>query len=381
MDRWRHNLLFANELVPAFAELGIPVHVLDYRTQPREVSQALRDAACSFFFCFNGFGSELQLADGEPGRLRSAFEYYGKPLFDLMHDCPAHESMAHQVHSTFPRRCLLLTDYAYVAVARSLGVRNARFVPSITFPAALPGPAKPLAERSIDILLPIGLQESDASQRRHRDGSPRSRVYRCVFEAVSEACVANLQLDPLHELAAACQDAGVAFDLREPDARFLLTTVLDHVKAERRTRLLRAIAHLPVTVMSAGPLGESDPGSRLRFVSPRSVAELLATMADARSVICPLPHMTGYHERATGALTAGSVVIAAPNHLLETEFICGRDLLIYRTEQQLVGLLETVLDDPASLAPLAERGRQTALARLAPGRLAGAIVSLLALER
>jgi len=381
IDQWRHNTLFVNELAPAFGALGVPLRTLDYRLQPREVKTALNDADCRFFLCFNGFGSELQVVDGQPGRFRSAYEYFQKPLFDLMHDCPAHESMEHQVESRFRRRFLLLTDYGYVGVAKALGIRHARFVQSIAFPTTLPGPTRPMHGRSIEILLPMGFQDPEVSRRRHVTASYRSRVYSEVFEAVVEASIANLQLDPLNEVFTACREAGLTFEPRDPDSRFLLTTILDFVKFERRQRLVSAVAHLPVSIMSRTPFEEATPGCRLRHIQPRSASEMLAVMADSRCVICPLPHMTGHHERALAALTAGAAVVAAPNHVLETEFRPGRDLLIYKTERQLVGLLEGILDDPACLAAVAESGRERALAFCSPIRLAETIVSLFELEQ
>jgi hypothetical protein len=380
IDQWRHNALFVNELIPAFAAQGVVLRMLDYRTQARAVNDALKDADCRFFVCFNGFGSELRVSDGQPGRFRSAYEYARKPLFDLMHDCPAHESMEHQVDSLFRRRFLLLTDYGYVGVAKSLGMRHARFVPSIAFPTTLPGPSRPSRDRSIDILLPMGFQDPEVSRRRHTGMSLRGRVWREIFEAVVEMCIGNLQLDPLNEVFAACREAGVAFDARDSDSRFLLTTVLDFVKFARRVRLVRAVEHLPVSIMSRAPIEEATPGSRLRYIDTRSASEMMMVMADSRCVICPLPHMTGYHERAMGAFTAGSIVVAAPNHILETEFRPGRDLLIYKTEAQLVSILEWILDDPDALTKLAESGRERALTRFSPDRLAATVASLLELE-
>lgn len=381
IDQWRHNTLFVNELIPAFAATGVTLKMLDYRAQARAVNDALKDADCGFFLCFNGFGSELQVSAGQPGRARSAFEYARKPLFDLMHDCPAHESMEHQVNSCFRRRFLLMTDYGYVSVAKSLGMRHARFVPSIAFPATLPGPVRPLRDRSIEILLPMGFQDPEISRRRHAAVSFRGRVWREIFETVVETTMTNLQLDPMNEVFAACREAGVAFDVREADLRFLLTTVLDFVKFERRVRLVRSVEHLPVSIMSRAPIEAPNPGSRLRYIDTRSAAEMMTTMADARCVICPLPHMTGFHERAMGAFTAGAVVAAAPNHILETAFRPGRDLLIYKTEAQLVTLLERMLDDPSGLDELAESGRQRVLSRFGPDRLAETIVALLEQER
>lgn len=78
-----------------------------------------------------------------------------------------------------------------------------------------------------------------------------------------------------------------------------------------------------------------------------------------------------------GAFTAGAIVVAAPNHILETGFRPGRDPPIYKSEAQLVSILESMPDDPGRLPELAESGRERVLSRFAPDRLAATIVSLL----
>jgi Glycosyl transferases group 1 len=152
------------------------------------------------------------------------------------------------------------------------------------------------------------------------------------------------------------------------------------VKFARRVQLVRSVEHLPVSIMSRAPIEAPTPISRLRYIDTRSASEMMNVMADSRCVICPLPHMTGYHERAMGAFTAGAVVVAAPNHILETEFCPGRDLLIYKTEAQLVAMLERLLEDPGGLAEMAKSGRQRAVTQFAPDRLAATVVSLLEQE-
>jgi hypothetical protein len=132
--------------------------------------------------------------------------------------------------------------------------------------------------------------------------------------------------------------------------------------------------------MSRSPFEEGTPGCRLRPIQTRSASEMLAAIAETRCVICPLPHMTGYHERALGAFTAGAAVVASPNHILETEFNHGQGVLIYQSELELVDILEKTLASPDWLEPIAARGRERALARFSPLRLAETILSLLSIE-
>jgi hypothetical protein len=380
IDRFNHNDLFVDELAPAFAAAGQPTRVADYRADPAEVFAALKDPDCRFFLCFNGFGAELRCPTGIPGRLDPAFEYFPKPLFDFMHDCPAHESMAHQISANYGRRHLMMTDYGYAGLAQSLGMPYVRFVPSITFPTAFHATPQPLANREIPVLLPIGLPPPEFSRQRHLvGGSIKSRVYREIFETVSEAAVADLRRNPLNDLRTAGRELGIIFDFRRADDRFLLTTILDYVKSVRRRNLLDAISALPVTVIADRQIDELPVPSRLRFQEARSATALLKTMAQSRCVLCPTPHMTGFHERALGAFTAGSVVLSSPNAVLEACMVHGRDMAFYQTAAHAADSIAELLRQPDRAQAIADSGRKRAEEMFAPARFVDSVLSLLAI--
>ncbi|SAL72110.1 hypothetical protein AWB71_04459 [Caballeronia peredens] len=377
IDKHKHNECFSNELTPAFLAQGLSVRKLDYLREVRAVSDAIRDEHCVFFVCFNGFGSELLHAAGQPGILASVFEYYGKPVFDFMHDCPVHESMAHQIASVGEFRRLLSTDYTYAHIARLLGVKNVRAVSSITFPNTITEGQRSHASRSIEVLLPVGLSRPDETRQRFaRARNHKDRVFRELFESVVEFSLKNLNVDPLVEILLACQEAGVYADMHDPDMRFLITSVVDYVKFERRDRLVRAINHLPVTVISDYDVKEFYANSRLRSIGQRSFPSLLRTMNDAKCVICPLPHHTGFHERALASFTAGAGVIASPNEILETHFVQGRDMLTYQSEDDLAAMLEDVFAGRLDLEPLARSGRERALSRFPSMAIVETIISM-----
>ena len=190
-DLCDRNVLFARELSVAFSSRRLPIRIFDYIRQAAEVLAAFQDPGCRFFLCFNGFGTELSFPTGSLN-LVSAFSRFGSSVFDLMHDCPAHESMAHQLRATYPERYLFATEYGYAALATSMGFPNVTFIPSIAFPATL-GPDVPRAsDRPIDVLLPIGLSPPAGTEMRHMDGGgPRNRVYKAIFEAVTEQASAD----------------------------------------------------------------------------------------------------------------------------------------------------------------------------------------------
>jgi hypothetical protein len=227
-------------------------------------------------------------------------------------------------------------------------------------------------------LLPVQLPSGDAvSQRFEPSAGYRHRVLHEIYEAVSEACVADLRADPRVETRRACREAGVGFDPNDVDHRFLLTSILDRVKFKRRGDLVWALAGAPVTVITALH-SETDLPPGISTAPARSFRELLGIMAQADCVICPLPHMTGHHERALGAFTAGAAVVAAPNAVLETEFCVGQDLLIYRSAAELAAMLPDFLADHDRLRAIADAGRKRALKRFSPRRLAQTMLSVIA---
>jgi Glycosyl transferases group 1 len=376
IDGFGHNAVFAQEIAAVLAECGLPSRVVDYRREIRQVQAALHDERCAFLICFNGFGSELSLATGSPGGMASAFGHYRKLLFDLMHDCPSHESMAHQMCVVDPMRQLLLTDYGYVQEAQELGVPNVWFVPSITFPVTLPPPMRTRQNRPIQALFPVRLPPpSSVGQRFRTAAGYRQRIFREVYEAVTERCVADLAVDPRVETRRACREAGVVFDARDADCRFLLTSIVDHTKYARRHELVRALRGLPVTIVTTAD-AEKDLAEGILTVPSRTFRELLALMSESLCVLCPLPHMTGYHERALGAFTAGAAVLTAPNQVLETQFRDGQDMLVYRSAPELAELLHMLLADPDRLQNIAQCGQQLALDRFSPRRLAETMLSI-----
>jgi hypothetical protein len=379
IDRFEHNALFAHELMVAMWHHGIQIRSLDYGSQAAELFATLRDPNCAFVICFNGFGSELMLLVGAlPNSTASVFTAFNKPLLDFMHDCPAHDTMKHQVESKFPQRVLLMTDHGYANVARTMGFPNVSFVPSISFPATIGHDVRPLQNRSIPVLLPISLPSPNAvAERFIASKEYKNRIYATLFDTVTASSVANWRIDPLAELLKACRDSDCGLDFRTADARFLLTAVVDYVKFARRRHLLRALAHLPITVISDRALDEDIPGSNIRFEPPRSATGLLQTMADSQCVICPTPHMTGFHERTLGAFTAGAVVVSTPNDIVETSFVAGEEFLFVSNETELTTTIETVLNAPGHLQSIASAGRARAMSMFDPERLAAIFLSLL----
>ncbi len=169
-------------------------------------------------------------------------------------------------------------------------------------------------------------------------------------------------------------------NVRHADSRFLLTSVADAVKFHRRYSLMKALQKLPVTVVAEWPIADEFPNGRFEFSPAKSFSELLNMMANSQVVLCPLPHMTGFHERALGAFTAGAVVAAAPNAVLETNFVHGRDMLIYRNTEEAPDLLAELLAAPDRLQEIGEHGRSEAMTRFSPSRLAEIILAQLRLH-
>jgi hypothetical protein len=373
IDRFSHNQLFAEELKPAFEARGWSVAIVDYMAQSKLFFDALRNPDCKFFLTFNGFGTELRTPTGVPGTLLPVFEAYGRPVVDLMHDCPAHESMAHQLSATYAARRLMITDYGYAGIAARLGVRNVTFVPSITFPATAARLGGGLS-RQVEVLFPVGLSSPEFSRARLDTATTRGRVFRAIFDEVAGRCLDDWSLDPLVALDAAFAVTGAAFDYGAIDHRFLLTVVLDFVKFARRRQMLEALAGLPVTVVSDRDLGSALPAGATAL-EPRSATELLRLMMESRIVLCPTTHATGFHERPLSAFTAGAAVVSAPGAALTSYFSHRRDAMFFSNAASMRSSVEELLADRDLARSMGEKGRDRALQMLHPSRLVETILN------
>lgn len=371
IDRFSHNLLFSDELTAAFKEVGWRIQTLDYILDSKSVFDALKDPECKFFLTFNGFGTELKFPTIYPGRIESAFQVFAKPVIDVMHDCPAHEAMAHQIGLNFPLRRLLCTDYQYASAAIDMGVQDVTFCQSITFPIALAGLERE-PRRDIDVLLAMGTLSPDHTQHRIDNGTIKGRLYRAVFDEVTSCTVANWQLDPIVELKRALRDVDIGLDYNIADHRFLLTLVLDYVKFARRRDLLSAISDLPITLVPDRP---GNYPETFRIEEARSATGLLALMARSRIVVCPTTHNTGFHERPLSAFTASAAVVSAPNRLLSTNFSDGKEIAFASGAQALRDTLERLMSDRMSVEAIAQGGHERAMALYHPRNLVSAILN------
>lgn len=375
IDRFSHNEVFASELAPALSSFGISVRILDYIEQPVEVHKAITDKRCCFFVCFNGFGSEIKLYRS-PGSLMSAYTAYNKVLFDFMHDCPAHETMFHQMDSTFPNRRLIITDYQYAGIAYQLGVQSVHFHPSIGFPCAMSGPRRRIHERSIEILLPIGISSPGTAWSRHNGSGLRNRVFRTMFEEIVSACVEDWSRDPIFDLQMKLSEVGIHSNYSDPDIRFLLTTAMDAIKFGRRQRLVKALADLPVTFVTDRPAQGIPIPANAKVQPSTSFRGLLSLMGDAKCVLSPGPHITGYHERALGTLSAEAVLVSFPNRVLEANLQRGKDFVLLSGPGQLREAISSLLSDEDAMQAIATSGHDLASTKFSPQRLAATIWNL-----
>lgn len=359
IDRFHHNALFSNELIAAFAHRNWRGKVLDYIEEPKAILHALQDPYCKFFLAFNGFGTELKVTTTDPGRLYSAFEEYRKPVLDLMHDCPLHETMAHQLDSTHTARKLFITDYRYAEMALDLGVKNVTFVSSIVFPHTFKSFSRS-KQRDIDVLFAVGLSLPGDVQNRYDSSRFKSRIFSTIFDEVTEKCGREWPRDPAVELKATMRDLGIWFDCSDFDHRFLLTTVLDFVKFDRRQRMLTAANDLPITLISDQEISQNKQRKGMTFLKQRSATDILKLMAQSKIVLCPTTHMTGYHERPLGAFSAGAAVISAPCAPLEAHFSHGRDVFFYSNMDEMRKYLEILLADRSLISGVGEAGKITA---------------------
>ena len=374
IDRFQHNSLFAQELVAAFARRGWKTIILDYIKDSKKVFEALRDANCKFFLSFNGFGTELELPTIYPGRLEAAFQAFSKPVLDLMHDCPFHESMAHQLQSNYSARRLFITDYRYAEMASELGVRVVKPVPSITFPSAMETTASS-GHRDVEILFAAGFLIPEYTHERFQPKNIKGRTYKYIFEQITSECGADWTLDPAVELKRSLAELGIHLNGLDVDHRFLLTATLDYVKFDRRYKILECLRGLPITLVADRKIDSEKLWSEVNLLEARTAADLLNLMARSRVVLCPTTHMTGFHERPLSAFTAGAAVVSTPCIPLQTHFSHGEDIFMARHGAELRSTLESLLADEALAKRVGQAGRQKAAELFHPDRLVGALLN------
>ncbi|UXN58948.1 glycosyltransferase [Phyllobacterium zundukense] len=368
IDRFKHNVLFAGELTAAFNRKQWRALTLDYILDSKAVFAALRDPLCSFFVTFNGFGTELEMPTIEPGRLAPAFEAFGKPVLDIMHDCPVHESMLHQLKSTYAARKLFITDYAYARMASDIGVKNVVFVPSITFPTAKRTFKSPTV-KNIRILFAAGFSAPSYSRDRFDISTTKGRIYRDILDLITAKCGDNWALDPLTEVLNALADLDIFFAGSNPDHRFLLTTIIDYTKFDRRDKILSAIRDLPVTLVTDREINPAKLGSDMTVLPDRSATEILQLMANSSIVLSPTTHMAGFHERPLSAFTVGSAVVSAPCGPLQASFSHGKDILFFSDPTELRHSLQTLLSDNDYCNSIGQAGKLKASNLFSPDRL------------
>lgn len=369
IDAYGHNRLFANELRPEIQAIGLDCRIIDYRQQAGAIVDALEDADCRGFICFNGFGTELlapgPLTDGP----RSAFQHFGKPLFDFMHDSPANEAMAHQVGSTFANRLLMSTDYHYAAIAGALGVGNVIHVPSITFPHAQASSHAPA--RDIPVLFAVGLSDPAHWKDRIDTVSAKGRIYQRLFEDTVGEALQDWRIDPVSLVETMFADLGMPWNWRNPDCRLLASLVQDFVKLTRRRTMLEALVGLPVTVLS----DQTNPDDRFTTISAMQAVDLLGLMNRSDIVVCPTTHPSGFHERPLSAFTASAAVVSCPNGPLESNFLHGRDMMFFSDPEGLRRAVETLLQDASLRTRIAEAGHERAMQSFSPRRFVETLIS------
>lgn len=368
IDRFKHNTLFSEQIKKSLARLGWESKVIDYMASSRAVWESFHDSNCKFFITFNGFGTELEVPSSSPGMLHSAFSYFEKPVLDIMHDCPLHETMLHQLNSTFPLRYLFITDYTYAQMATDLGVKNVNFVPSITFPDMRNKTGKNALTKKNEILFAVGLSKPSYGDR-IMTNTRKGKLYKSIFNSVIEDCGENWSLDPITELNGALRDLNISFDNQNVDHRFLLTCILDYVKFDRRQRMLASISGLPVTVVSDHKLDPHFDGKGFSELEARNAHELMNLMDDYAIVLCPTTHFTGFHERPLFAFNNASTVVSAPCRPLESHFTHNEDIVFYSDNHELRASLETLLNDQSKRERIGNAGQKNAKALFHPDRL------------
>jgi hypothetical protein len=79
-------------------------------------------------------------------------------------------------------------------------------------------------------------------------------------------------------------------------------------------------------------------------------------------------------------MSAGSAVLSSPNHLLQSQFVDGKELLFFKDEASLVRVAEKVFSDPGTIERIAYEGHKRSAALFNPGRFVELALSILGID-
>jgi len=257
-----------------------------------------------------------------------------------------------------------------------LGVRSVKYTPSITFPQASNAFGE-AAQRDIGVLFAAGFLTPEYARERYQPRDIKGRLFKHLFEQIVAACREDWTLDPAAEVKRGLADLGVRLNGSDVDHRFLLTTILDFVKFDRRLAMLEALRGLPVTVVPDRQLGSERIWSGADVLEARSARELLRLMGRSQMVVSPTTHMTGFHERPLSAFSMGAVVVSAPCVPLQTHFSNGHDAVFVTTPVELRRQVEMLLADPALARRIGSAGRAKANGFFSPDRLVDTMLNVI----
>ena len=108
---------------------------------------------------------------------------------------------------------------------------------------------------------------------------------------------------------------------------------------------------------------DSNTRSKLVINGPIGFQEIQDLMCEAKIVLNVLPAFTdGAHERVFTSMLAGAVCLSDENRYLASNFRDGEDILLYSLKDGgHVQRVAQLLDSPALLQDIADRGKKVAL--------------------
>lgn len=332
------------------------------RFGPAELD-ALRAARPGAVFSDGGWVHRMRVE--EHGTTKPLSEWIGVPVVTLINDNPCSPWLPPILGRDHPDQTTAFLDPDFSTLWERWVPKRGRH--RVYVPACPPMPDPPPdAERDIAVLTALTFRPPEAL-RGLLSGHSKDPAMLRLYEAVVETGLA----DPLAPVSAVCDAACAALDVRldlaRPEHRLVVYLADQHIRNERRRRMIERLADRPITLVGTADGLRLHPGSRV--LPPVPNGELMALYRRARVVLACPPYSGGVSERLTHAMAAGALVVAPPTTLSDTLF--GRDRVFVTVAGNFDDLADGLrrAEDPDTRRRLLTAARTEVVQRFTPEAL------------
>jgi len=342
---------FVDELDAAFQTLGLQTVVIDLLS-PNAISELQRvfqEGNLLFALGFNAIGQELQFQG------RSIYDVLKLPYFAFFVDHPIYQDA--RLRYSFEYQLVSFVDRDHLDFVKSYYPprKYMVFIPhgGSVDPTIRSNPI-PIQKRSIPILFAGSYNDPDTYLQSINASNDALEQIR----SIADIMLADESVTVDRAITIYCRSLGM-----EPSPNHIpLMQVADmYFRMEKRKRIIMSLSELPLTVFGNGWTQMKIGSKALKLLPAKSFSEILQLMGDSQIFLSIAPmHRRGTHERTFCAMLSGAVCASDKSEYMEQHFLNGQEYIGYRAHDPLPDMLASLLDDPAKMEQIANKGKKRA---------------------